>query len=298
MIKSRFVLIPVSLLSVFLVVSCGKTEDVVNETVGAETTEITEITESEPEETQITETETEETELPLPWAEQNGLTFACDELEMPFWHGMILDGSVIEELGFIESTGTYSVPSVSVSESEQEGYVEYTIDYSVDDPLDAVIPYSVTDHTDSYSPLFKLYGMMDYYTGTVIVSDSDNYLYHMDEWHTFDVEYEGTNYEISFIGSRTDEVARNDAFDLDSDNWEWNCEVIFHYQIIIRVPEDYDGLILFIDLSGDDEPDDYSYDPYDQNFEISEPHVFGSEEGELIEDYQFVRVADLMMTEQ
>lgn len=290
--RPRIVLISMVLSAGFMFASCGKTEDVVDTTAEAETTEITETTESEPEETQVTETEIEETESPLPWAEQNGLTFACDELEMPIWHVLLLDGSVIEEVGYLEGTGSYSVPSVSVSDSEQDGFVEYTIDYSVADPMDAVIPYSVTDHTDNYATWLAMYGMLDYYTGTVIVSGSGGE-YQLDDWYTVDVEYEGTDYEISLMGSVSFEGVRNNSSNIDSDNWEWDCERIINYQLVIRVPEDYDGLVLFIDTAGAEEPD--SYDP---DNDICELHVFGSEEGETIEDHQFARVTDLLVIEE
>lgn len=266
-----------------ILTSCNSQESVTEseeETITSQTVE------------QVTETIYETTEETaseiIPWAEENEIIIAdhLEEFEIPLMHAVTLNGEVIDEIGWFEQSGLYSAPEIYRSEPDEDGQVEYTIIYTVDDKMSVVIPYDVTETTDGWYSDFTEYYLVDYCTGIVLAGFGD---YHQGEWNTTNVEYDGNVIDISVKGSIEDTCISNESSNVDYDNWLWEIEREIVFVLTVKAPADYDGLVLYINLNGvttvSDDFDELVY-------KHEEPHVLGTEEREEDGNYWYALLSD------
>lgn len=75
----------------------------------------------------------------------------------------------------MEEEAVYSIPSVNVSEPDENGYVTYIIDYNTNGTYDIEFAFDVADHTDGWSSNPQQYNVIDYYTGTILCNWEDSY---------------------------------------------------------------------------------------------------------------------------
>lgn len=219
----------------------------------------------------------------------NNIEFVLSELELPIYVCSVLNGTIIEG-SMVETTGSYGLPTVTVSDPDENGYLIYTITVDVELTYDTTIPYSVADHTDSWLADVPFYYAIDYYTGTIIT------------WHETDVDeetpvtIESDDGPITIYVNRTtdSQTIVNDWENVDSDNWEWTITATGEDILTIRVPQDYDGLILGIPLEGSSQEYLEAYVIGDYEYDLHEGDYFGDD----VSGWQFTKISDLLQNEQ
>ena len=236
-----------------------------------------------------TEATTETTPAPAIWGEDNDLTFGVGELTAISYCYSVLDGEEIEGSG-VEENVLYSIPSVDASEPDEDGYVTYTIDYTISGSYDPIIAFDVSDHTDSWSSNPQEYNVIDYYTGTILCDWENSY---NDKGEEIAVKIDNGEEEITvYVSAAFDmEVISNTSSKADNDHWAWSVEYICYMTITLRAPESYDGMLLEINTAGWTEADHIEH--------IDDDEDDGAVEGDLFEDdlstLRFTRVSDLII---
>ena len=230
------------------------------------------------------ESTTEEEIIDKPWAEENNITFSVQAVEVPCYSYVLLpDGTSSDEIKVTQVKGLYHIPTVTVSDSDKEGYVIYDIQYKISVPYYAEGPV----HLDDFRAMrtVSMFSVMDYYTGTVFPSSSLT----DDNDHSFelstDVDWEGNLYSVSIAhGGKTTSPVENFSY-IDDTRWKYEVESEMVGQIKIVAPKGYDGLVLSLNLNGKSSDSTSS--------EINAAHKFG-EDGETTENRLFIRLSDLI----
>ncbi|MBR1567936.1 MAG: hypothetical protein IJ648_03155, partial [Lachnospiraceae bacterium] len=217
--------------------------------------------------------------------------FSTEEQSVPYF-AFIDDGTFHPmDVGTInQQNATYSVPTATVSEPDEDGNVTYSIQYSI------VIPFTATFPMDYQQEVFNGFiypGMdvMDYYTGIVFPAQNLTEENGHESNLSSDVTWEDVTYTVSVNKVSTMTNPLNDSYQLDNDTWEWDAEYDIDYNIEIIAPKDYDGAILSLNLNGNTE-----YEEVDSE-EVTEAHVFGDEEDEAVSNYVFFRLKDIIQQE-
>lgn len=238
---------------------------------------------------ETTEATAETTPAPAIWGEVNDLTYGVGELTAINYSYSVLDGEEIEGTGIDEEV-LYSVPSVDASEPDEDGYVTYTIDYTISGSYDPIIAFDVTDHTDSWSSNPQEYNVIDYYTGTILCDWENSY---NDEGEEIAVTIDNGEEEITvYVSAAFDtEVISNTSSKADNDHWAWSVEYIAYMTITLRAPETYDGMLLVIDTSGWTEADHIEHMDDDEDDGDVEGDLFADD----LTDLRFTRVSDLII---
>lgn len=235
------------LAAALLMTSCSstaETEAEQDETIAETEQTIVETQETETEATETSATET--TEDTRPWAERIGADYEISELDMPIYVYSDIGGEEIEGSGQ-EEIFHYTIPSVEISEPDEDGYVTYYINYVITGSYSAVIPFETADHTDGWHANPQVYDLVDYYTGTLI--GCDQYYYAEDE---FAVTFTYNGEEITVYPSIDIDVETpsNETTTYDDDTWGWDISFDMYVTTTVRVPQEYDGLLLYIYADG------------------------------------------------
>ena len=248
----------------------------------------------------------QEAELPQPFAVERGLQFEIpDRILTPISSRYSPEDKSSAEDSVYNSTVALPVPDVTRSEPDEDDYVVYTIKVSSEIrqgiehdkyPYDGVWGWFCF----SISP----YGIYDYYTGRYLGRSEDVATCPTDgekiyrstvtfRDKTYDITYKDSAnlkrermYEAPFFEDRVVSTMFYDAIVV-----EYN----YDDTITIRVPKDYDGLILAV--RGTDEPvpeyeDMENYDCEKHSFTVEEPPVRYWEGNP--DKWVFVRVDDLL----
>ena len=206
---------------------------------------------------ETTEATAETTPAPAIWGEVNDLTFGVGELTAISYCYSVLDGEEIEGSG-VEETVLYSIPSVDASEPDEDGYVTYTIDYTISGSYDPIIAYN-------------------------------------DEGEEIAVKIDNGEEEITvYVSAAFDtEVISNTSSKADNDHWAWSVEYICYMTITLRAPESYDGMLLEINTAGWTEADHIESIDDDEDDGDVEGDLFEDDLSTL----RFTRVSDLIIEE-
>ena len=175
----------------------------------------------------------------LPFAEEKGLRFVDEPEELP----LIPNATAIYKDTVIQSlTGTLGIPEVSVSETDENGCVTYTVRFVVDVDMDYSYP---VEQDNALTVNFASYEPYDYYTGTFF----DFEKLHTDGSETEEetskqgeFSYEGVT--VVFEGDHVLTAQWGDPKVTDSNgtrNVVWHLTASQEYTVC--VPADYDGLI-------------------------------------------------------
>ena len=270
--------------------ACGKNDsrNSDEEETVAETEE-TEVTSSET--TETTEETTAETEpASTVWGEINDLTYGISELTLTNYIYSKLDEEEIEGSG-VEEEAVYSIPSVDVSEPDEDGYVTYIIDYNTNGTYDIEFAFDVADHTDGWSSNPQQYNVIDYYTGTILCNWEDSY---NDDGEEIAVTINNGDEEITVYVSAALEltVNENESFDVDDDHWGWHVDYTIYSTITLRAPQSYDGMLLEIDTTGWTEADHLEdIASGDDEAEVAEGDIFTDD----LNDCRFTWASDLII---
>lgn len=175
-----------------------------------------------------------------------------------------------------------SAPRVSVSEADEEGYVVWLVEYEYSGTL--TFRWSSSDAGDyMFGALYNLYDLFDYYTGMKLpycdltTSQDDPSAFY---GTSTELEYNGLKYEISYNRSEV----------TDFGEWEYgdDCGSIAISSVSsmsIKVPADYDGLVIGINRG----PAPESEDPFsgEEEEEGAVPMDLSS-----VADWTFIRLSD------
>ncbi len=214
----------------------GTQAETVAETVTEEVTEVEETTE-----------EVTEEAANVPWAVENEIEFGEGEVEVPYYVGALLNGEKTDEIKVTNKDAVYSKPIITVTPSDEEGYVDYVISYN------AELSFSVELYPDT--PEFNLdfnwkkFSPMDYYTGYVFPDCTLNENNGKENRGEVDIEWEGKTYHITYensfemVSGSTDDVEINGGVERTFVNQS-------QHQTKITAPADYDGLVMEINKNG------------------------------------------------
>ena len=234
--------------------------------------------------TETSEPTTEETVVKA-WAEENNITLSAKEVEIPYYAYAKLDGVETDEIDVSQFNAKYFVPTVTVTDADEEGYVIYTVEYKINFPYYAEIPVHITNFNPYYT--VETFYAMDYYTGIVFASsdltEDNEQSYNLSS--TF--EWDGNTNTVSVAENGQMTKLSENAEYIDDTRWKLEQEYEWNGVISILAPKDYDGLVLYLDMNG-------SLDNNTVSSAAKETHIFGEVNDETIENGLFIRVADLI----
>ena len=187
----------------------------------------------------------------------------------------------------LNNISTISRPRVRVFPADKDGYVMYEVQYTQKFPIRSL------EHGYVSSSMYSFYGVryIDYYTGTMLPFMN---VFDHDKSGGIDIDfvYEGESYGYGFYQFKEQEE-EDEGYDRDADgNIITKKTISVTRTDYIIVPEDYDGLLLYVYVadwvsepreSGDDDDDDEK--PNREPVTVHDPEPFDDEE--YIDDYIF-----------
>lgn len=155
------------------------------------------------------------------------------------------------EVTALPSTCTISQPSVSQSAPDGEGYVTYTISYTVTTKCHLGTTKAEPESTP-YTIWFESYGIYDYYTGSTYflpyvdaaagqTSDSASAAGEHDG-KSFTVTAQASAQKLADAGSNWVESEESDY------TYEIHSDLVYRMTLTVRAPGDYDGLLLGLNI--------------------------------------------------
>lgn len=231
----------------------------------------------------------------VPWAEANNINFTSGNIDTyfaqyivdPYDHDKEVSGSKIGN-----NVATIYTPTVKVTDSIYEGYVDYEITYTEIFPMSATIP---DGGSYSTSWVYHNIGFLDYYTGTKYphVNLTEN----IDSFHVYgDVVWKGETYSVSYYEFRSDETTKNDYYSNGDGTYTWDLVSEINTTVVLTVPRGYDGMLMYVYVEDDS---DMGFDEFRENSDETfyDAAVFGkdpnAEEDENPENYIFLSIYDL-----
>ena len=226
----------------------------------------------------------------IPWAEANHIEFTNSDVNTYF--AQIITSSYSDQqisgAKILNNVGTVCQPTVNITESVIDGYLDYEITYSEFIPLSAQLPDSVNSYGTVYS--YHNIGFIDYYTGAILprvdfsVDVDSSYVYG-------NVIWKGETYNVSFYEFRESVTLKNETY-IDADgNVIWDIDNEIKTTILLTVPKEYDGIIMYVCTANDSDSLFEELDDF-HTADFIDSYIFG-EEGELVEDHAFFNIFDL-----
>ena len=201
---------------------------------------------------------TDETTFTAPFAVD---TYDPDTLEYKEYKGVTVKPA---------DNATITLGDITPAKCDKEGYKAYTIEYTVKGDIRVTVDTFDYDENYSYEPQFPHIDMADYYTGTLLTyypslerhPDGKNKYDYIDPY-----TFNGKNYELAYFNlvsyGESEETDWRIDDSADDSRMQWyDVTVSENHSIEIRVPEDYDGLVLAINLNGVKEYDKEAYYEY------------------------------------
>ena len=222
----------------------------------------------------------------VPWGEKHDLNWVNGTIRNYFCYYTFDTSDEINNEN-LNTISTISRPRVRVFPADRDGYVMYEVTYTQKFPIRSL------EHGLVNSSMFSFYGVryIDYYTGTMLP-----YINVFDKDRNGGVEiefvYEGESYSFGFYQFKENET-EDEGYDTDEEgNIITKKTITVTRTDYIIVPEDYDGLLLYVYVadwvsepreSGDDNDNDEK--PNRDPVTVHEPEPFDDEE--YIDDYVF-----------
>lgn len=165
---------------------------------------------------------------------------------------------------------TITIGDVTPVKCDKDGYKAFTIEYTVKGDIRVTVDTFDYDENYSYEPQFPHVDMADYYTGTLLTyypslerhPDGKNKYDYIDPYTFNGKNYELAYYNLESYGESEETDWRIDDSADDSRMQWYDVTVSENHLIEIRVPEDYDGLVLAINLNGVTEYNKEAYYEY------------------------------------
>lgn len=244
------------------------------------------ITDEAAQTTQEVVKENAETFVEKPFAEEKGLKFvAPGAYTVPVT--IYFTTEDIHAISATSSDCTWSAPEISC-EADGEDYLTYTVRFAggAQQKLEYVPKYEGQGAT-CHSSLEGL-AVYDYYTGVEIDPDVEDPFNTDSKNNTrvYTVEYNGKTADITCLKSETQEISVS-SYWMDG-RVVAEASPVWTIEFTIRAPRGYDGLMLGL---APQKVMPIPDDPLAEEEIDDEIHYFG-DEGEKVEDYEFIRVAD------
>lgn len=273
-----------------LLSACGTKETVEPDTTDSVEVHMEELpkeptTEPTTESTTETSEPTTEEIVVKAWAEENNITLSAKEVEIPYYAYAKLDGVETDEIDVSQFNAKYFVPTVTVTDADEEGYVIYTVEYKINFPYYAEAPAHITNFNARQTA--ETFYVMDYYTGIVFASsdltEDNEQSYNLSS--TF--EWDGNTNTVSVAENGQMTKLSENAEYIDDTRWKLELECEWNGVISILAPKDYDGLVLYLYMNG-------TLNNNTLDTSVNETHIFGERAYEDIENGLFIRVSDLI----
>lgn len=197
-----------------------------------------------------TETEAVEVEVPVTaWVEEHGITFTEGEVSIPaYGYATDTDGNIMDGIIVVQQDAVYSEPVIEVSEPDADGYVTYTITYTLGGNWTGTMPLSIAEADWIYGVQYNLFGLLDAYTGTVFPSADLDMTGGKDAEYMVeaDVEIDGNVYHVSKGAHSEDSFEWIGWTQLSSAEYQGDASYDVTVTQYVVVPQEYDGLVLYI----------------------------------------------------
>ena len=271
-------------------IGCGQSS---NQSEGTERQKEVAVTE---EETQVLQTETEETELP--YAERYGFEFGNQKTwEAPYYcYFRNIENDDTEEIsvaGYSLEYGDaqYQIGDITRSDPDEDGMITVQIPYTISISYDLLAnKEEVEPGSEVYpSQVYATVGLFDYYTGQCVPQKEKAAIGEVNEYMQ-EYTYDGKTYQIGY----TQESQSN------HEDGEWQTTNNVNYRLTstgkadvvlsVRMPENYDGLCLAFYRYGQTKLSEANRDEYSEAL----PFLESLDEGEIMNDYNFIRLKDIM----
>ncbi len=268
--------IAVSISLMMMLSACSGFKDVSTQEEPAANEEVSADTESAPEVESEEESSEEPVVIETAYFEENSIEFTD---EKTFTAPFAVDTYDPDTLEYKEYKGvtvkpadnaTITLGDITPADCDKEGYKAYTINYTVSGDIRVTVDTFDYDENYSYEPQFPHIDMADYYTGTLLTyypslerhPDGKNKYDYIDPY-----TFNGKNYELAYFNlvsyGESEETDWRIDDSADDSRMQWyDVTVSENHSIEIRVPEDYDGLVLAINLNGVTEYDKEAYYEY------------------------------------
>lgn len=183
------------------------------------------------------------------------------------------------------SGASYRFEEVAVSGPDENGNVVMNIAYTIsaENTITQDVSYQYGGEILS-STGWRTIGMFDYYTGHTIPETNSN----EDGIIESSIVLDGCTLDYNL--SRRSTSAWGAWENLEGDLWELKGMMACTYRYAVTMPADYDGLCLYLCLSGRAEYADFD----NEGQSVSRPVLENLKEGQTLEDYAFIRVSDLL----
>ncbi|MBR5359425.1 MAG: hypothetical protein IK123_00925 [Lachnospiraceae bacterium] len=259
--KGKVSSVVLSVVLVMTLAACaGKVEDVPN-TVP----EATEATDTAADNAESTEAASEEPEVVQnAYFEENNIKFTDKkEFTVPFAAGTYdPDNLEYKEYKGISvapsSDATITLGEIKPAKCDKDGYKAYTIDYTIKGDIRVTVDTFDYDENYYFEPQFPHIDMADYYTGNLLTyypslerkPDGKNKYDYIDKLSFNNKGYELAYFNLESYGDSVEGDWRIDESAEDSRMQWYDVTVSENHTIEIRMPEDYDGLVLAVNLNG------------------------------------------------
>ncbi len=213
--------------------------------------------------------EEEENSAPVPFCEENGLKFSnpFDGFSNPMFIAQMDDNDKVVETDdrFSVLRGAdaeFEFNDIAVTEPDENGYVTYKIVYT--ESNDTTV--KITDYSNFFkdydfsvtSTWPRKFALYDYYTGDQISLPKQNNMMFEDstqEEATTTIVWDGETYDITTTFDAEPIETSDDSWTVEPAAEEeganlYSISYITKYEVRVKCPEDYDGLVLMNTLSG------------------------------------------------
>jgi hypothetical protein len=185
-------------------------------------------------------------------------TYDPDSLEYKEYKGIKVEPATDAKITFGE---------IKDAKCDKAGYKAFTFDYTVEGTIKVTVDTFDYDEDYSYEPQFPHVDLADYYTGKLLTyypnveKKEDGYDY-IDKFTFNNKQYEISYFNTEKYGDAEETDWRIDEASDDSRMQWYEVNVSESHSVEVRVPENYDGLVLAVNLNGIKEYDTSAYFEY------------------------------------
>lgn len=224
-----------------------------------------------------------------PWVLENNIPFSNGNI-YEYYNQFLYRSSDHSEIPTqtLNSIATIQRPNVRHYPAEMPGYTVYEVNYIETFPTRIIVPPTASGYSTTWE--YHGVGFLDYYTGTTypvinMASSINSFCV------SGNVEYNGETYTVYYYEYRDEDTLYNEMTTDAEGNDIWEFTVTNTETAYFIVPNGYDGIVMYV-YSADDTYRTWDEVCADNAPLYTAPHVFG-EEGERVEDYTFISIAEL-----
>ncbi len=185
-------------------------------------------------------------------------TYDPDSLEYKEYKGITVEPATEAKITFGE---------VKSAKCDKAGYKAFTFDYTIEGTIKVTVDTFDYDEDYSYEPQFPHVDLADYYTGQLLtyypnVEKSEKGYDYIDKLTFNNKQYEIAYFNMEKYGNSEEGDWRIDEASDDSRMQWYEVNVSESHSVEVRIPENYDGIVLCVNLNGIQEYDTSAYFEY------------------------------------